>query len=68
MLKVWSKRHKDLGRTRTQVVCRLHAALCQLVPGGVSKAITAGQDAQVLGSITLPDTVAAVRASSPRPS
>ena len=25
VLKVWAKRHRDLGRTRTQVVCRLHA-------------------------------------------
>jgi transposase len=27
VLKVWSKRHRDLGRSRTQVVCRLHAVL-----------------------------------------
>jgi hypothetical protein len=25
VLKVWSKRRRDLSRTRTQVVCRLHA-------------------------------------------
>jgi len=24
VLKVWSKRHRDLGRTRIQVACRLH--------------------------------------------
>src|ERR1700758_5541467 len=47
VLKMWSKRHRDLGRTRTQVVCRLHAVLCELVPGGVSKAITAGQAARL---------------------
>ena len=41
VLKVWAKRHRDLGRARTQVVCRLHAVLCELVPGGVSKRITA---------------------------
>jgi transposase len=34
VLKVWSKRHRDLGRTRTQVVCRLHAVLCELSPAG----------------------------------
>ena len=61
VLKIWAKRYRDLGRTRTQVVCRLHAVLCELVPGGISKAITAGQAAQVLGSITLPDAVAAAR-------
>jgi hypothetical protein len=29
---VWSKRHRDLGRTRNQAACRLHAVLCDLVP------------------------------------
>jgi len=61
VLKIWSKRHRDLGRTRTQVVCRLHAVLCELIPGGVSKAITAGQAARILGSIAPPDAVAAAR-------
>ena len=37
VLKVWAKRYRDLGRARTQVACRLHAVLCELVPGGVSK-------------------------------
>jgi transposase len=51
VLKVWSKRHRDLGRTRTQVACRLHAVLCELVPGGLSKDITAAHAARVLDSI-----------------
>ena len=50
VLKVWSKRHRDLGRTRTQVACRLHAVLCELIPGGVSKEITAAHAAQLLGA------------------
>ena len=41
VLKVWAKRHRDLSRSRNQVVCRLHAVLCELVPGGVSKQIHA---------------------------
>ena len=61
VLKIWAKRYRDLGRSRTQVVCRLHAVLCELIPGGFSKAITAGQAAQVLGSIMPPDAVAAAR-------
>jgi transposase len=61
VLKVWSKRHRDLGRTRTQVVCRLHAVLCELVPGGVPKAIIAAHAAQLLDSITPVDAVAAAR-------
>jgi hypothetical protein len=43
VLKVWSKRHEDLGRARTQVACRLHQVLCELVPGGFGKPITAGR-------------------------
>ena len=61
VLKVWSKRHRDLGRMRTQVVCRLHAALCDLVAGGVSKAITAGQAARLLETITPSGAVEAAR-------
>ena len=36
VLKLWSKRHRDLGRSRNHA-CRLHAVLCELVPGGVRK-------------------------------
>jgi transposase len=50
VLKVWSKRYRDLGRTRNQVVCRLHAVLCELIPGGVSKAITAPAVTRLLAS------------------
>ena len=61
VLKIWSKRYRDLGRTRTQVVCRLHAVLCQLVPGGVSKAITAPHAARLLDSIAPSGAVEAAR-------
>jgi transposase len=61
VLKVWSKRYRDLGRTRTQVVCRLHAVLCDLVPGGVSRPIYASRAARILEQITPPDAVAAAR-------
>jgi transposase len=61
VLKVWSKRHRDLGRTRTQVACRLHAVLCELIPGGVSKRITAAHAADLLERITPAGTVEAAR-------
>jgi transposase len=61
VLKVWSKRYRDLGRTRTQVVCRLHAVLCELVPGGVATAITAAAAARLLGSIVPAGAVDAAR-------
>jgi transposase len=48
VLKVWAKRHRDLGRARNQVACRLHAVICELVPGGISKEITAAKAAAVL--------------------
>jgi len=48
VLKVWAKRYRDLSRARNQVVCRMHAVLCQLIPGGVSTRITAGQAARIL--------------------
>jgi transposase len=54
VLKVWSKRYRDLGRARTPVACRLHAAGCELVPGGVSKRISAAQAAHLLEGITPP--------------
>ena len=40
VLQVWSRRHRDLGRAN-QAACRLHAVLCELVPGGVPEEITA---------------------------
>ena len=49
VLKVWSKRHRDLGRARNQVACRLRAVLCELVPGGIPKEITAAKAAAVPG-------------------
>jgi len=48
VLQVWSKRHRDLARLRNQVACRLHAVLCELVPGGVRKEITAAYAARFL--------------------
>jgi hypothetical protein len=51
VLKVWAKRHRDLSRARNQAACRLHAVLCDLVPGGVTDEITAGRAARILGQI-----------------
>ncbi len=61
VLKVWSKRHRDLGRARTQVACRLHAVLCELVPGGIPKDITAAQATRVLEAAEPSGAVASAR-------
>jgi transposase len=58
VLKIWSKRHRDLGRARTQVACRLRAVLCELVPGGISKEITAAHAAHVRQAATPSEEVA----------
>jgi transposase len=61
VLKVWSTRYRDLGRARTQVACRLHAVLADLVPGGFSREITAGQGASMLKRIRPSDPAARAR-------
>jgi transposase len=50
VLRVWSRRHRDLGRAKNQIACRLHAVLCELVPGGVPEEITAAQATRILQS------------------
>jgi transposase len=62
VLKVWSKRHRDLARTRNQVACRLHAVLCDLVPGGHPKEISAAQAARILAQASPSGAVALARA------
>src|SRR5262249_58389500 len=64
VLKVWAKRHRDLSRARNQVACRLHAVLCELVPGGVSRRIYAAAAARLLDPIEPGD---AVQAAPPEP-
>jgi transposase len=61
VLKVRAKRHRDLSRSRNQVVCRLHAVLCELVPGGVSKQIHAAAAARLLDQIQPAGAVQAAR-------
>src|SRR6185437_48752 len=66
VLKVWAKRHRDLGRARTQVACRLHAVLCELIPGGVSKRITAAHAAGLLQALSHRGRCRQPGASSPQ--
>ncbi len=62
VLKVWSKRHRDLARLRNQVACRLHAVLCDLVPGGHPKQISAAHAARILAQAAPSGAVALARA------
>jgi transposase len=51
VMKLWAKRHRDLNARRTQVVCRLHAVLCELIPGGVASVIRAAMAVKLLEKI-----------------
>jgi transposase len=48
ILRVWSRRHRQLASIRTQAACRLHAALCEITPGGVPQVITAARADAIL--------------------
>ena len=61
VLKIWAKRHRDLARSRNQVACRLHAVLCELIPGGFAGEIAAGLAARVLDQVTPAGAAAAAR-------
>jgi transposase len=61
VLKVRAKRHRDLSRARNQAACRLHALLCELIPGGVPDEITAGQAPRLLSQIRPSSAVAEAR-------
>jgi transposase len=41
VLRMLADRHQDLTRLRTQAICRLHAVLAALVPGGVQRRLSA---------------------------
>ena len=58
VMRVWARRYRDLGRLRTQAVCRLHAVLCELTPGGFGKELSAAQAIEVLDGVDADSLVA----------
>jgi transposase len=61
VMKLWAKRQRDLSRARNKVACRLHAVLCELIPGGVRGEIYATQAATLLEGIEPDGAVAGAR-------
>ena len=61
VMRLWAKRHRELSAMRTQVVCRLHAVLCELTPGGVRKRITAPMALRVLENLQPEGAIAQAR-------
>lgn len=51
VLRLLADRHHDLTGLRTQAVCRLHAVLCVLVPGGAKRGLSAALAAQILRTV-----------------
>jgi hypothetical protein len=60
-MRLWAKRHRELSAMRTQVVCRLHAVLCELTPGGVRKRITVPMALRVLENLQPEGAIAQAR-------
>jgi transposase len=61
VMKVWAKRQRDLSGARTQVVCRLHATLCELIPGGVKGQLRAAAATRLLDEFEPVGAVATAR-------
>ena len=48
IMRLLAKRNHDLGRLRTKIVCRLHASLADLQPGGIAKELIASDAVALL--------------------
>ncbi len=57
ILRMLAKRHRELTALRTQAVCRLHAMLAVLRPGGMGHRLSAKQASRMLGGIRDLDAV-----------
>ncbi len=61
VLRLLADRRHDLIGLRTRTVCRLHALVCLLIPGGISQRLCADRAAKVLRSIRPTEAVALER-------
>ena len=57
VLRLLAKRNMDLGSHRTRVICRLHALLAELAPGGIAKELYVSDAERLMTKIT-PETPA----------
>lgn len=57
VLRMLAKRHRELTSLRTQAVCRLHALLAQLKPGGMTRHLSAKAASRMLQGIRTLDPV-----------
>lgn len=61
VLRMLAKRHRDVVALHTQAVCRLHAQLANLSPGGVSGRLSPARAVRLLAGIRPTDGVVAER-------
>jgi transposase len=66
VMRVWARRYHDLGRLRTQAMCRLHTVLRELVPGGVRRNLRTAQAIAVLDRIVAETPIAQAKLELPR--
>ncbi len=61
ILRLLARRHHQLTAARTRAICRLHAVLCELVEGGLSKNLSAKRAAAELRKLRPADAVGSER-------
>jgi len=66
VLRMLAKRHLELTSLRTQAVCRLHAVLTQLRPGGMTRRLSAKQASGMLQGMRTLDAVGEQRRTMAR--
>jgi len=57
ILRLLARRHHQLTAARTRAICRLHAVLCELVEGGLSKNLSAKRAASELRTVRPSDAI-----------
>jgi transposase len=61
VMKIWVSRRRELQRTNNRIANRLHAVLCELVPGGLSGPISPAKAERILDQVHAGDAVTAAR-------
>jgi transposase len=61
VMRMLTRRHRDLGRERTRVACRAHALICELIPGGIPKRLRNEETFDLLRALCPPDEVSRQR-------
>lgn len=61
ILRLLTRRHTQLAQAHNKAACRLHALVCDLVPGGIGKEVVVRQALELLDSVTPVTRVAAQR-------